>query len=80
MELSGPQVMCYLMNWGDCFISHHYIPVYWAQLGNTLKTIFPSLRHCRRAFTLKEAVETTSENDRNDVSIIIILLKQGNTL
>jgi hypothetical protein len=43
-ELSGPQVMSYLMNWGDHFTSHQYIPVYWCQLANVLKKVYPSLR------------------------------------
>jgi hypothetical protein len=40
-ELSGPQVMSYLMNWGDRFTSHQYVSVYWGQLANLLKRTFP---------------------------------------
>jgi hypothetical protein len=36
-ELSGPQVISYLMGWGDVFRSHRYVPVYWAQLAQILK-------------------------------------------
>ena len=43
-ELSGPQVISYLMNWGDRFASHQYVPVYWNQLASTLKRVFPSLQ------------------------------------
>jgi hypothetical protein len=43
-ELSGPQVMSYLMKWGDRFISHQYISVYWCQLANILKKVYPSLK------------------------------------
>ena len=39
-ELSGPQVMSYLMNWGDTFTSHQYVSVYWSQLSHTLKETF----------------------------------------
>lgn len=42
-ELSGPQVMSYLMNWGDHFTSHQYVPVYWGQLAGALKQVYPSL-------------------------------------
>ena len=28
LELSAPQVMSYLMNWGDRFTSHQYVSVY----------------------------------------------------
>lgn len=42
-ELSGPQVMSYLMNWGDRFVSHQYVSVYWGQLAGVLKRTHPSL-------------------------------------
>lgn len=42
-ELSGPQVMSYLMNWGDSFTSHQYVPVYWGQLASALKRAYPSM-------------------------------------
>ena len=42
-ELSGPQVMSYLMKWGDTFTSHQYVAVYWIQLANALKWAYPSL-------------------------------------
>ena len=43
-ELSGPQVMTYLMNWGDRFVSHQYVSVYWCQLANALEQVYPHLR------------------------------------
>ena len=43
-ELSGPQVISYLMNWGDHFTSHQYVPVYWNQVANVLGKVYPSLR------------------------------------
>lgn len=42
-ELSGPQVMSYLMNWGDNFASHQYVSVYWGQLANALRRMYPLL-------------------------------------
>jgi Helitron helicase-like domain at N-terminus len=42
-ELSAPQVMSYLMNWGDRFVSHQYVPVYWGQLAGVLKRVYPLL-------------------------------------
>ena len=47
-ELSAPQVMSYLMNWGDRFTSHQYVSVYWGQLASALKRVFPFLEvgHC----------------------------------
>lgn len=47
-EQSGPLVMTYLMNWGDCFLSHQYISVYWCQLANALKQVYPHLQETGR--------------------------------
>ena len=46
-ELSGPQVMSYLMDWGDRFTSHQYVSVYWNQLANTIKRSFPEFQNNR---------------------------------
>jgi hypothetical protein len=43
-ELSAPQVMSYLMNWGDRFTSHQYVAVHWNQLANVLRRVFPTLQ------------------------------------
>ncbi|KAG1859029.1 hypothetical protein DFJ58DRAFT_715769 [Suillus subalutaceus] len=44
MEMSGPQVMAYLMNWGDIICSHHYVPLYWFALKSHLLEAFPELK------------------------------------
>ncbi|KAH7924255.1 hypothetical protein BV22DRAFT_1047590 [Leucogyrophana mollusca] len=44
MELSGPQVIAYLMGWGDTFCSHHYVPLYWASIKAELLKTFPRLK------------------------------------
>ena len=46
-ELSGPQVISYLMNWGDRFISHQYVSIFWTQLASALNQVHPSLRNVR---------------------------------
>jgi hypothetical protein len=46
-ELSGPQVISYLMGWGDVFRSHRFAAVYWTQLAQAIKRQFPSLRNDR---------------------------------
>jgi hypothetical protein len=43
MELSGQQVMAYLMGWGDHICSHHYVPLYWSGVKRSLLEIFPIL-------------------------------------
>ena len=42
-ELSGPQVMSYLMGWGDSYKSHNYTPVNWWSLKKALARKFPYL-------------------------------------
>lgn len=42
-EQSAPQVISYLMGWGDTFCSHHYVPVYWSALERALKRAHPEL-------------------------------------
>lgn len=43
-EFSAPEVVSYLMGWGDRFESHHYVSIYWDTAVNTLKRAFPQLR------------------------------------
>lgn len=46
-EFSGPEVISYLMGWGDRFISHHFVPIYWTSVIFALKKAYPSLRKRR---------------------------------
>lgn len=39
-ELSGPQVISYLMGWGDSFRSHNYTPIFWTSFVSALKRSF----------------------------------------
>jgi len=43
-ELSAPQVMMYLMDWGDNFTSHNYVPLYWTGVRGFLLRTYPELR------------------------------------
>jgi hypothetical protein len=43
-ELSGPEVINYLMGWSDRFISHHSVTIYWDRVVAALKRTFPELR------------------------------------
>lgn len=43
MELSGPQVVSYLMGYGDTYTSHNYVPLYMSLLFSTIKCMFPSI-------------------------------------
>jgi len=42
-ELSGPQVVSYIMGYGDTYTSHHYAPLYTNVLFASLKRMFPTL-------------------------------------
>lgn len=43
-EFSAPEVIGYLMGWGDRYISHHYVTIYWDSIIYSLKARFPELR------------------------------------
>ncbi|KAF7305721.1 ATP-dependent DNA helicase [Mycena chlorophos] len=44
-EFSAPEVVNYLMGWGDRLISHRYVPIYWDQVTFALRKEFPTLLH-----------------------------------
>ncbi len=45
--MGGPQIMMYLMGYGDKFLSHHYSPIYWSGVRIALTRTFPELRETR---------------------------------
>jgi hypothetical protein len=42
---SAPEVMAYLMSFGDRKISHHFIPLYTNDIISALRKVYPSLRY-----------------------------------
>jgi hypothetical protein len=42
-ELSSPEVVSYLMGWGDCYISHHFETIPWLSVLSSLQNTFPVL-------------------------------------
>ncbi|KAG2059474.1 hypothetical protein BDR06DRAFT_874073, partial [Suillus hirtellus] len=42
-EFSAPEVISYLMGWGDCYISHHFEMIHWNSVVSLLKKMFPQL-------------------------------------
>jgi len=42
-ELSAQQVIAYLMNWGDTFRSHRYVPFHWSVVQRHLLAVYPGL-------------------------------------
>jgi len=57
VEQSAPQVISYLMGWGDSFCSHRYVPVYWSALERAVKQVHPELN--QRCETVEEALPVT---------------------
>lgn len=48
MEYSGPQVITYLMGWGEHVRSHDYTTLYWSSVESLLKGSFPELKRSLR--------------------------------
>ncbi|KAG1779208.1 hypothetical protein EV702DRAFT_1195708 [Suillus placidus] len=42
-EFSAPEVVTYLMKWGDHYISHHFEAIYFSSIVNLLKKTWPHL-------------------------------------
>ena len=50
-EQLAPQVMSYLMGWGDSKYSHQYVPLYWSSIVQFLVLMFPELQqHLKSVF------------------------------
>lgn len=43
-ELSAPEVISYLMGWGDQYESHHFETIHWYSVLTLLKKLYPELR------------------------------------
>jgi hypothetical protein len=59
-EFSGPEIISYLMGWGDRFESHNYVAIYTDAIMSGLKERFPGLR---RSGQRHVQVERTSGTD-----------------
>ena len=73
-ELSGLQVMLYLTSWGDCFSSHQYVSVYWGQVANALKRVYPSLDVERRLEAMRDDNIESNEERTTDVEVSYLML------
>jgi hypothetical protein len=43
-EFSGPEVITYLMAWGDRFISLFFVTIYWTNVATLIKSNYPRMR------------------------------------
>ncbi|KAF8058223.1 hypothetical protein FPV67DRAFT_1785896, partial [Lyophyllum atratum] len=65
-ECSAPEVMSYLMGWGDRFLSHLYVSIFWDTAVGGLKMAFPQLRrktHIGAAIAGLPDRQSTKENE-----------------
>lgn len=43
-EFSAPEVVSYLMGWGDRYVSHHFATIHWSSVVSLLKKTYSELR------------------------------------
>ncbi|KAF7331514.1 ATP-dependent DNA helicase [Mycena kentingensis (nom. inval.)] len=71
-EFSAPEVVSYLMGWGDRFISHSYVRVYWDQMTLALRNEFPDLlpgNVCYQPTSTMEAGVSNSDGSNSTVTL-----------
>ncbi|KAF8798476.1 hypothetical protein BYT27DRAFT_7320360 [Phlegmacium glaucopus] len=66
-EFSGPEIMSYLMGWGDRFESHHYIAIYLDAIISALKSKYPGLRETRYTLEMFFASYGLKPDEHTDV-------------
>ncbi|RDB28920.1 ATP-dependent DNA helicase RRM3 [Hypsizygus marmoreus] len=75
-EFSGPEVMSYIMGWGDRYESHHYVTIYWDSALNALKRQFPELKGRRNIGSIDEGLEMSrteaGTGDKEDTSVRLV--------
>ncbi|KAF8803427.1 hypothetical protein BYT27DRAFT_7214734 [Phlegmacium glaucopus] len=69
-EFSGPEIMSYLMGWGDRFESHHYVAIFSDVIISALKERFPGLRKPNHSESLLEERGTSDASNNNRTHII----------
>ncbi|KAJ7080494.1 hypothetical protein C8R43DRAFT_965727 [Mycena crocata] len=52
-ELSGPETIGYLMGWGDRFVSHHFVAIFWDPVSRAIRQSFPVL--AKKSFVTRAA-------------------------
>lgn len=67
-EFAGPEIMSYLMGWGDRYESHHYVGISADGIVRTLKECFPGLR----ASTATASSTSSANNDERPHIITMV--------
>ncbi|KAF8809982.1 hypothetical protein BYT27DRAFT_7209905 [Phlegmacium glaucopus] len=68
-EFSGPEVISYLMGWGDRYESHHHVSIYTDALISAVKKKFPGLGDKRDIYCAIMLVLLKPWNDLADLKI-----------
>ncbi|KIO04743.1 hypothetical protein M404DRAFT_52717, partial [Pisolithus tinctorius Marx 270] len=79
-ELSGPQVVSYLMGYGDTFTSHNYAALYTGPLFSTIKALYPEFAveaTERYAYQSKSGEEECTDGDDNNDVIMLLCSRRG---
>ncbi|EUC58245.1 ATP-dependent DNA helicase pif1, putative [Rhizoctonia solani AG-3 Rhs1AP] len=71
MEQSAPQVISYLLGYGDTFCSHSYVPLYWSSISAEISRAFPMLR------VVKRLLANTQSQESDDEEVIIEMSPTG---
>jgi hypothetical protein len=67
-EFSGPEVISYLMGWGDRFISHFFVTIYWNSVIAIIKMKYPQMQVKRCVFYIyvRQLFDRSSDTHTND--------------
>ncbi|KIO12199.1 hypothetical protein M404DRAFT_95464, partial [Pisolithus tinctorius Marx 270] len=79
-ELPGPQVVSYLMGYGDMFTSHHYAVLYTGPLFSTLKGLFPEFSVGsteRYSYHLNSEDDEHADGDNNNDVMTLLCSSRG---
>ena len=83
-EFSGPEIMAYLMGWGDRFKSHHYIGISVDRIMGALKERHPGLRspstNAQCLSGLASAINAQDSDSINECSHTIMMVEGEITL
>ncbi|KAG9225266.1 hypothetical protein CCMSSC00406_0007097 [Pleurotus cornucopiae] len=70
-EFSAPEVVGYLMGWGDRYISHHFVSIYWDSVVYALKDTYPELKDKQLWKTVVEVENEGNEQSARDGNAIV---------
>nr|GAT43542.1 predicted protein [Mycena chlorophos] len=76
-EFSAPEVISYLMGWGDRFISHTYVKIYWDQITAQLRRTFPNLVVSEGMQGLESTMTTAPPADEQDTIGVLTQNEDG---